>query len=53
MQLRREKILCYFCDEKFSFNHKRRNRHYLTLQGEEDDNQEEDTTLTILINIFL
>jgi len=22
MQLRREKGLCYFCDEKFSFNHK-------------------------------
>ena len=37
MQLRREKGLCYFCDEKFSFNHKCANRQLLMLQGEEED----------------
>jgi len=37
MQLRREKGLCYFCDEKFTFNHKCPNRQLLLLQTEEDD----------------
>ena len=37
MQLRREKGLCYFCDEKFSFNHKCPNRQFLLLQSENDD----------------
>ena len=37
MQLRREKCLCYFCDEKFSFNHKCPNRQLLLLQSETDD----------------
>nr|KYP52353.1 hypothetical protein KK1_025830 [Cajanus cajan] len=36
MQLRREKGLCYFCDDKFTFNHKCPNRQYLLLQTEED-----------------
>nr|KYP48653.1 Transposon Ty3-I Gag-Pol polyprotein [Cajanus cajan] len=31
MQLRREKGLCYFCDDKFTFNHKCPNRQYLLL----------------------
>lgn len=35
MQLRREKGLCYFCDEKFTFNHKCPNRQMLFLQLEE------------------
>ena len=37
MQLRREKGLCYFCDEKFSFTHKCPNRQLLLLQNESDD----------------
>ena len=37
MQLRREKGLCYFCDEKFSFNHKCPNRQLLLLQYKTDD----------------
>ena len=41
MQLRREKGLCYFCDEKFSFNHKCPNRQLLFLQLEEEN---EDST---------
>lgn len=38
MQLRREKGLCYYCDEKFSINHKCPNRHYFLLQMEDDAN---------------
>ena len=37
MQLRREKGLCYFCDENFSFNHKCPNRQLLLLQSKNDD----------------
>jgi hypothetical protein len=37
MQLRREKGLCYFCDEKFSLTHRCRNRQYLYLNVEEED----------------
>ena len=37
MQLRREKGLCYFCDEKFYFSHKCPNRQFLFLQLEEED----------------
>jgi len=38
MQLRREKGLCYLCDEKFNFNHKCPNRQLLLLlQTEKDD----------------
>lgn len=32
MQLRREKGLCYTCDEKFSLTHKCPNKHYYVLQ---------------------
>jgi len=37
MQLRIEKGLCYFYDEKFSFNHKCPNRQLYVLQLVEDD----------------
>jgi len=37
MQLHREKCLYYFCDKKFTFNHKCPNRQLLLLQIEEDD----------------
>ena len=37
MQLRREKGLCYFYDEKFSFSHKCPNRQFLFLQLEDED----------------
>jgi len=42
MQLRWEKGLCYFCDDKFTFNHKCPNRHVMMLQLEEtnEDHQE-------------
>ena len=39
MQLRREKGLCYFCDDKFTFNHKCPNRQFLMLQNEDEGNQ--------------
>jgi len=44
MQLRREKGLCYCCDEKFSFNHKCHNRQSLLLQME-DDNEDPISTI--------
>lgn len=37
MQLRREKGLCYTCDDKFSINHKCPNRQYLLLLGDDED----------------
>nr|KYP46388.1 hypothetical protein KK1_032037 [Cajanus cajan] len=37
MQLRREKGLCYTCDEKFSSSHRCPNKQYLLLQLEQDD----------------
>lgn len=39
MQLRKEKGLCYLCDDKFSFTHKCPNKRYLLLQLGEDDDQ--------------
>ena len=39
MQIHREKGLCYYCDDKFSINHKCPNRHYFLLQMEDDDNE--------------
>jgi len=36
-----DKGLCYFCDEKFSFNHKCPNKHCLVLQLDEEENQSE------------
>lgn len=38
MHIRREKGLCYTCDDKFLWNHKCPNRQYLLLQTEEEDN---------------
>ncbi|KAI5395213.1 hypothetical protein KIW84_061712 [Lathyrus oleraceus] len=37
MQLRREKGLCYYCDDKFSPTHKCPNSHYFVFQVEDDD----------------
>lgn len=50
MQLRREKGLCYYCDEKFSFKHRCPNKHLLLLQledahPEEPDSEPPDITL--------
>ena len=42
MQLRREKGLCYWCDEKFSFNHKCPNRHLMLLQAIKDEPAQEE-----------
>lgn len=41
MQLRREKGLCYTCDEKFTLSHKCPNKHYYVLQM--DDTEPEIT----------
>ncbi|WVZ21224.1 hypothetical protein V8G54_008546 [Vigna mungo] len=40
MQLRRDKELCYFCDDKFTFNHKCLNRQFLLLQLDVDEGEE-------------
>lgn len=37
MQLRRDKGLCYFCDEKFTFNHKCANKQLLMLMTKEEE----------------
>lgn len=37
MQLRRDKGLCFTCDEKFSFSHRCPNRQYLLLQMDDDE----------------
>ncbi|XP_024979726.1 uncharacterized protein LOC112516745 [Cynara cardunculus var. scolymus] len=37
MQIRREKGLCYTCDEKFSLGHKCPNRQMLLLMGDDED----------------
>ncbi|MCI02194.1 hypothetical protein A2U01_0023226, partial [Trifolium medium] len=44
IQLRRDKGLCYFCDDKFSPSHKCPNRQFLMLQVE--DTEESDAELT-------
>ena len=41
MQLWREKGLCYFCDDKFTFNHKCPDRQMLMLQLEDDEGEAE------------
>ncbi|PNX96484.1 Ty3/gypsy retrotransposon protein [Trifolium pratense] len=38
-QLRRDKGLCYWCDDKFSFTHKCPNRQLMLLQYEDSDDQ--------------
>ncbi|KAI5400552.1 hypothetical protein KIW84_065441 [Lathyrus oleraceus] len=45
MQLRREKGLCYYCDEKFSFRHRCPNKHLYLLQLD-DPNPDEPDPLT-------
>ena len=37
MQLRREKGLCYTCEDKWSFNHKCPNKHIMLLQVDEEE----------------
>nr|KYP54675.1 hypothetical protein KK1_000870 [Cajanus cajan]KYP54677.1 hypothetical protein KK1_000872 [Cajanus cajan] len=44
MQIRREKGLCYFCDDKFTFNHKCPNRKFMFLQLDETSNEEEPSS---------
>ena len=36
MNLRRDKGLCFTCDEKYTFNHKCPNKHYLINQCEDE-----------------
>jgi hypothetical protein len=45
MQLRRDKGMCYWCDEKFSFTHKCPNRQLMLLHYDDPD---EDQVLDIL-----
>ncbi|GAU28866.1 hypothetical protein TSUD_293180 [Trifolium subterraneum] len=45
MQIRREKGLCYTCDDKWSFSHKCPNRHLMILQTEEDDTDYENVSV--------
>lgn len=49
MQLHRDKGLCYFCDEKFSYTHKCPNRRVKMLQLAEDGDEalEVESLLTI------
>lgn len=45
MQLRKDKGLCYWCDEKFSFSHKCPNKHLMLLQSDhEPENAAEEET---------
>ncbi|CAJ2662565.1 unnamed protein product [Trifolium pratense] len=45
-QLRRDKGLCYWCDEKFSFTHKCPNRQLMLLQYDDnDENSEIDSAI--------
>ncbi|OIW21522.1 hypothetical protein TanjilG_06136 [Lupinus angustifolius] len=37
LQLRRDKDLCYWCDEKFSFTHKFPNKHLMILQYDDEE----------------
>ncbi|GAU25204.1 hypothetical protein TSUD_151040 [Trifolium subterraneum] len=39
MQIRRDKGLCYWCDEKFSFTHKCPNRQLMLLQYDDNETQ--------------
>ena len=45
MQLRREKGRCYFCDEKFYFNHKCPNIQCFVLQLEKEEHENEKEPL--------
>jgi len=44
MQIRREKKLCYTCDEKFTSSHRCPNKQYLLLQMDEDETLEHQPT---------
>lgn len=48
MQIRCEKGLCYFCDEKFSFNHKCPNKQYLFLQLEDIDTESPSASVPLV-----
>jgi len=48
MQLRREKDLCYLCDEKFTFNHKCPNRQLLMLLIEEESSKVDHDADTVI-----
>lgn len=45
IQLRRDKGLCYFCDEKFSYTHKYPNKHQVLMlqMSDEEENPNQDT----------
>ncbi|PNX99071.1 retrotransposon-related protein, partial [Trifolium pratense] len=43
MQLRREKGICYYCDEKFSPQHRCPNKHLMLLQLDDVESVESDT----------
>ncbi|KAJ1411038.1 Aspartic peptidase domain superfamily [Sesbania bispinosa] len=43
MQVRREKGLCYTCDDKFTPQHKCPNRHFMIMQVEDEIPETEDT----------
>lgn len=43
IQPRREKGLCYYCDEKFSMSHKCPNKHIYLLQVNEEDTIDQQT----------
>ncbi|XP_073220685.1 uncharacterized protein [Cicer arietinum] len=49
IQLRREKNLCYFCDEKFSPSHKCPNRQVMLLQLEDEEEIQSDQTAGVLL----
>nr|XP_027186266.1 uncharacterized protein LOC101496407 [Cicer arietinum] len=49
IQLRREKNLCYFCDEKFSPSHKCPNRQVMLLQLEDEEKIQSDQTAGVLL----
>jgi len=42
MQVRKEKGLCYLCDDKFSFSHKCPNKHLMLLQIDDEQEVEEE-----------
>ncbi|MCH87636.1 hypothetical protein A2U01_0008513 [Trifolium medium] len=53
IQLRREKNLCYFCDEKFSPAHKCPNRQFMLLQLETEDESQLDTPVPAAEEVIL
>ncbi|XP_058751457.1 uncharacterized protein LOC131624517 [Vicia villosa] len=43
IQLRRDKGQCFYCDDKFTPNHRCPNKHYLLLQVDDFDSPEQET----------